>query len=433
MSEIAIKAEGLSKLYHIGGPQEKYRNFRDTVAYTLTAPFRALRRLPGIGSPSPCESIWALRNVSFEVQQGEVLGLIGPNGSGKSTLLKVLSRITEPTEGRAELRGRVGSLLEVGTGFHPELTGRENIYLSGTILGMRRTEINRRLDEIVAFSEIGKFIETPVKHYSSGMYLRLAFAVAAHLEPEILLVDEVLAVGDASFQNKCLGKMQNVAAAGRTVLFVSHNMGAIQALCTRGIVMRAGSLEYAGPIENAISNYLSSVPVASHETFAKRVGAMPPRDAWFTGIRFLTEERMEVSKALSGQSLLVELDYLAVAPDIKLDFAIGIYAAAGDNLLHFSTRYAAPILSKLPAAGRVICRIPKLPLPAGRYRLNLGMHCGVEQLDHIVGAATLVVEAGNFYGTGKTPPAMYSKVLVDHEWGVNGATSVASATPNSTA
>ena len=427
MSDPAIKAEGLSKLYRIGGKRESYRNFRDTVTNALTAPLRGLRLLSGGGSKSSFEIIWALKNVSFEVEPGEVLGIIGPNGSGKSTLLKILSRITEPTEGTAEIRGRVGSLLEVGTGFHPELTGQENIYLSGTILGMRRAEIERRFDEIVAFSEIEKFIDTPVKHYSSGMYLRLAFAVAAHLEPEILLVDEVLAVGDASFQSKCLSKMQNVAATGRTVLFVSHNMGAVQALCTRGIVMRAGSLQYVGPIDSAISTYLSGLPAASQETFAKRAGLMPPREAWFTGIRFLTDEGTEVCRALSGQSLLVELEYVAAKPDMKLHFTIGFNTAAGDNLMQFSTRYAAPTFPRLPAAGRVICRIPKLPLPAGQYRVGLAMHYGVETIDHIVGAATLEVEPGNFFGTGKIPPAMYSKVLVDHEWRLNGGTSAVSA------
>ncbi|MCJ7620698.1 MAG: ABC transporter ATP-binding protein, partial [Anaerolineae bacterium] len=222
MTDIAVHVENLSKQYRIGAPQARYKTLRESLVDMASAPVHRLRRL---GQPSPeNETIWALKDVSFDVKKGEVVGIIGRNGSGKTTLLKILSRITEPTEGHAEIKGRVGSLLEVGTGFHPELTGRENIYLNGAILGMKRAEIDERFDEIVAFSEIERFLDTPVKRYSSGMYVRLAFSVAAHLEPEILLVDEVLAVGDAAFQKKCLGKMGDVAREGRTGLFVSHNM-----------------------------------------------------------------------------------------------------------------------------------------------------------------------------------------------------------------
>ena len=227
MSDIVIRVDSLSKQYRIGGKQEGYRTLRDTLTETFVSPFRRARKLlrgHAYGAAELDEIIWALRDISFEVKRGEVVGIIGRNGAGKTTLLKILSRITEPTEGYAEIHGRVGSLLEVGTGFHPELTGRENIYLNGAILGMKKAEIERKFDEIVDFAEIEKFIDTPVKHYSSGMYVRLAFAVAAHMEPEILLVDEVLAVGDAAFQKKCLGKMGEVAEGGRTVLFVSHNM-----------------------------------------------------------------------------------------------------------------------------------------------------------------------------------------------------------------
>src|SRR5437868_5096454 len=239
-----IKVENLSKQYRIGTHLDTYRTLRDTIMAALAAPWRSLRRLPGLGSShessrdgkSAGEMFWALQNVSFEVQPGEVVGIIGRNGAGKSTLLKVLSRITEPTSGRVTLRGRVGSLLEVGTGFHSELTGRENIYLNGAILGMSQREIARKFDEFVAFAEVGPFLDTPVKRYSSGMYVRLAFAVAAHLEPEVLIVDEVLAVGDIAFQKKCLGRMADVSRSdGRTVLFVSHNMDAVQRLCGRAV------------------------------------------------------------------------------------------------------------------------------------------------------------------------------------------------------
>ena len=253
MSDIAIKVEGLGKQFRIGSP-ERYRTLRDTLTDTLTAPFRFLTN--DRSRIAPVETFWALKDISFEVKVGEVVGIIGRNGSGKSTLLKILSRITEPTEGHAEIHGRVGSLLEVGTGFHPELTGRENIFLNGAILGMKKADIRRKFDEIVAFSEVDKFIDTPVKHYSSGMYVRLAFAVAAHMEPEILIVDEVLAVGDVAFQKKCLGKMSDVAGEGRTVLFVSHNMGAIQKLCSKALWLQTGQLAAHGESGPVIRQYL---------------------------------------------------------------------------------------------------------------------------------------------------------------------------------
>jgi len=259
MADCAIRVSGLGKLYHIGARQAPYRTLRETLASTFAAPFRRLAAvLKGRASQSVQEEIWALKDVSFEVKPGEVLGIIGRNGAGKSTLLKILSRITEPTEGRAEVRGRMGSLLEVGTGFHPELSGRDNIYLNGAILGMKRTEIQRKFEEVVAFAEVDKFIDTPVKHYSSGMYMRLAFAVAAHLETEILLVDEVLAVGDAAFQKRCLGKMDDVAKHGRTVLFVSHNMPAVLRLCSRVLLLDAGRKAGEGPASEVAHAYLRS-------------------------------------------------------------------------------------------------------------------------------------------------------------------------------
>ncbi len=254
MSDIAIRVENLSKLYHLGARQQRHDTLRDA----LTGMFRRGHQSTNSQSTnSHSDDLWALKDVSFEVQRGEVVGIIGRNGAGKSTLLKILSRITEPTSGRAEIHGRVGSLLEVGTGFHPELTGRENIYLNGAILGMRRAEIERKYDEIVAFSGVEKFLDTPVKRYSSGMYVRLAFAVAAHLEPEILMVDEVLAVGDADFQKKCLGKMGEVASQGRTVIFVSHNMGMITSLCSRALLLDAGQVVTQGTASETVLAYFS--------------------------------------------------------------------------------------------------------------------------------------------------------------------------------
>jgi lipopolysaccharide transport system ATP-binding protein len=258
-SDLAIQVENLGKRYRIGAKQEPYGTLRDTLARTATAPYRALRSTlrrsrNGAAFAKPNE-LWALKGVSFEVRRGEAVGVIGRNGAGKSTLLKTLSRITEPSTGYADINGRVGSLLEVGTGFHPELTGRENIFLNGAILGMKRAEIMAKFDEIVSFAEVERFIDTPIKYYSSGMYLRLAFSVAAHLEPEILLVDEVLAVGDMAFQKKCMGKMEDVTAEGRTVLFVSHNLGAVKELCKTSIVLKDGAVGFHGPVVEGITYY----------------------------------------------------------------------------------------------------------------------------------------------------------------------------------
>ena len=261
MSDWAIQAETLGKQYHIGAERVAYRTLRDQMADVFAAPFRRASKLlrgQATGAAELDETIWALRDVSFEVGRGEIVGIIGHNGAGKSTLLKLFSRITEPTEGYADIRGRVASLLEVGTGFHPELTGRENVYLNGAILGMTRAEIHRKFDEIVAFAEVAKFIDTPIKHYSSGMTLRLAFAVAAHLEPEILVIDEVLAVGDAAFQKKCINKMEDVGRHGRTILFVSHNMPAVTRLCKRILLLEGGRLIEDGPAHKVVGTYLNT-------------------------------------------------------------------------------------------------------------------------------------------------------------------------------
>jgi lipopolysaccharide transport system ATP-binding protein len=255
-SEQAMTVERLGKQYRIGAPRQHYNTLREVLSASV---WRAAARLRGNGGAQPVPTIWALKDVSFDVRRGEVIGVIGGNGAGKSTLLKILSRITEPTEGEATVFGRVGSLLEVGTGFHPELTGRENIFLNGAILGMSRAHVARRFDEIIDFAGVGTFIDTPVRFYSSGMYVRLAFAVAAHMEPDILVVDEVLAVGDAEFQKRCLGKMDDVSRDGRTVLFVSHNLDALQRLCTRGLLLRRGSLVADGPVSSVVGTYRSMI------------------------------------------------------------------------------------------------------------------------------------------------------------------------------
>ncbi len=305
MQPYALQVHSISKRYPIGGPQKAYGTLRDTLTEMAGAPKRLaksiLKRKPK--NPDDNPNIWALKDISFEVEKGDVVGLIGRNGAGKSTLLKVLSRITEPTEGYADLYGRIGSLLEVGTGFHPELSGRENIYLNGAILGMKREEIRRQFDAIVEFAEVAKFVDTPVKHYSSGMYLRLAFAVAAHLQTEILLVDEVLAVGDLSFQRKCLGKMGDVANEGRTVLFVSHNMGAVRSLCKRGVVLDQGKVLEIGDVGSAIATYYklsASTDIRGHEAVlsGKSAGFAPVTLSSHTGSTIQQEEAFEVSTIL---------------------------------------------------------------------------------------------------------------------------------------
>lgn len=322
MSDIAIRIEGLGKQYHIGGRQERYRTLRDTLAEVFMAPVRRAGKLlrgQTTGAAELDEVFWALQDISFEVRRGEVVGIIGRNGAGKSTLLKILSRITEPTTGFAEIRGRVGSLLEVGTGFHPELTGRENIYLNGAILGMKRGEIERQFDAIVAFAEVERFIDTPVKHYSSGMYLRLAFAVAAHLEPEILLVDEVLAVGDARFQRKCLNKMQDVGQHGRTVFFVSHNMPAITRLCERTILLDEGRILQDGPSHKVVSTYLNAgsgtTAVREWPDPAKAPGSEVAR---LRAVRVRTEDGRTTDVVDIRQPVGIEMEYEVLKPGYVL-------------------------------------------------------------------------------------------------------------------
>jgi lipopolysaccharide transport system ATP-binding protein len=350
MSQIAISCEKLGKLYRIG-EMESYFALRYTLSKWLSAPVRMLRR-GGMGSTNgKCEEIWAIKNVSFEVQHGEVVGLIGRNGAGKSTLLKILSRVTKPTEGRAQLRGRIGSLLEVGTGFHPELTGRENVFLNGAILGMRKSEIRRKFDQIVAFAEVEKFIDTPIRHYSSGMMVRLAFAVAAHLEAEILLVDEVLAVGDMDFQKKCLGKIKDVSSAGRTVIFVSHNLSAIAALCSRGLLIDHGVLVKDAETSQVISEYHAHClgrPEADGDLRSRpRTGS---RKAIFTSIRLqpLTSATGEPAVARPGCDLRVEVEIECCQAVRGLCVDLTIYDPAGYRLVDVSTEKKATFLDFHP-------------------------------------------------------------------------------------
>lgn len=311
----AIQVRGLGKKYRIGGPQEKYLTFRDAITNSFKAPFKRF------SFPGALPEFWALKNVSFDVEQGEIVGIIGRNGAGKSTLLKILSRITTPSEGTVDLYGRVGSLLEVGTGFHPELTGRENIFLSGSILGMKKREIGDKLDEIVKFSEIEKFLDTPVKRYSSGMYIRLAFAVAAHLDTEILLVDEVLAVGDAQFQKKCMGKMEDVATKeGRTICFVSHNMGAIQRLCNRTLLLSEGQITEDGQTASVIEQYLALGLLFQGERVWKNLNEAPGDEiVRMTAVRAMNNQKKVTSQFSVREPIYIEIEFSPLKNDVVLD------------------------------------------------------------------------------------------------------------------
>ncbi len=372
MSEFAIRAEGLSKQYRIGAAPEKYRTLRETLAGVVKAPFRRLRGQ----LPSTNAHIWALKDVSFTVEQGQVLGIIGRNGAGKSTLLKVLSRVTEPTEGEVEIHGRVGSLLEVGTGFHPELTGRENIYLNGAILGMRRAEIERKFDEMVDFSGVEQFIDTPVKRYSSGMYLRLAFAVAAHLEPEILVVDEVLAVGDAEFQRKCLGKMDEVAGQGRTVLFVSHNMSAILQLTREAILLEGGRIARRGPTGEVVDDYLSSGFSQSGERLW-RAEEVPAEAEPFCplALRVRNPQGTVVDTVRSTEPVTLEMAYTLARPITGLRIGIYLQTMRGELVFTtFDTDHSAlyeKYAQRGPGSYVSRCTIPADLLNEGRYLLGV--------------------------------------------------------------
>lgn len=378
MNNIAVRVENMSKQYHIGKRQEGYKTLRDTLADAFVAPFRKVGKLlhgHAAGAAELDETIWALKDVSFEVKQGEVLGIIGRNGAGKSTLLKILSRITEPTTGFAEIRGRVGSLLEVGTGFHAELTGRENIFLNGAILGMTKAEINRKFDEIVAFSEVEKFIDTPVKHYSSGMYLKLAFAVAAHLEPEILIVDEVLAVGDARFQKKCLSKMQDVGKTGRTVIFVSHNMLAISRLCERIILLRDGQMAMDGPPLTVVSSYLDEgTEKRALREWDDPENAPGDKTVRLRAVRMLTEDGAVTDTVLTNQPFRLEMEYEVLLSGNWLVPNFNLYNEEGIKI--FTTIDIEPEWRQRPRpAGRYIssASIPGNLLSDGKVFVNAAM------------------------------------------------------------
>lgn len=420
MSDVAVRIEKLGKRYKVG-TTIGYRTLRSVISNAARHPFSFARRQLAGGSLDG--TFWALRDVSFEIKRGDRVGLIGRNGAGKSTLLKILSRITEPTEGRAELRGRVGSLLEVGTGFHPELTGRENIYLSGAILGMSRADISRRFDEIVAFAEVDKFLDTQAKHYSSGMHTRLAFAVAAHLEPEILIVDEVLAVGDVAFQEKSLGKMGEVARGGRTVLFVSHNMSAIANLCTVAYQLEGGRVVASGDPSTVIKSYMSAnrAPTTGLRERRDRTGDGQLR---FTAVGMLDDQGQPAGIVSTGQDVALALDYEAPpggAPLERVTVSVEVYGMLGDLLLYCQNEMAGTPFATLAPRGRLLCRFTRLPLVPGRYDVTIKADVRGGLADRIAHAGQIVVsEGGDFFGTRRLPPYNDRGVLVPQAWSSAG-------------
>ncbi len=403
----AIIVDRLSKCYRLGLEEPRYPTLREALAGAIKSPVRRFRSLMEQGTAA--DTFWALREVSFEVAPGEVVGIIGRNGAGKSTLLKILSRITEPTDGCATLRGHVASLLEVGTGFHPELTGRENIYLNGAILGMRKAEIDRKFDAIVEFAEISKFLDTQVKRYSSGMYVRLAFAVAAHLEPEILIIDEVLAVGDAQFQKKCLGKMQDAARGeGRTVLFVSHNMSAVRSLCHSCCLIENGQLTLRGSADECVTRYLSA-------TFSEDLQATvvcPASDAplRITSATILCDG-LPTPHMDMGSQLTVQVNFESDVPVHQPRIGLVVSTPEGERLINTNNRFQP---SEDPGAplcrGTMTCRLGRVPLVGGRYCVSLFLGDHVHDTHVIENALSFEVIERDIWGNGKVPPRNVSRL-----------------------
>jgi len=396
----AIQVDNIGKVYQIAHQAAPSNSFREALTAMAKAPFRRFRQLRGTDDTT--EDFWALRNVSFEIDRGDVVGIIGRNGAGKSTLLKILSRIVEPTEGQATLRGRIASLLEVGTGFHPELSGRENIYLNGSILGMRKREIDAKFDNIVEFAEIQRFLDTPVKRYSSGMYVRLAFAVAAHLDPEILVVDEVLAVGDAEFQKRCLGKMQDLASGGgRTVLFVSHNMAAIRTLCSKGILLRGGRVEMLGTSDAVVDGYLA--PTSAREPVSVRFKRPSEARIWMTQVSLNVDGELSTTAPM-GASLSLTVEFDTQTPLRHPRFGYILQSSSGERLLNSNNRFQpSPSFERPVSQGVIECDLGAPPLLPGYYTFSFWL--GDTERDHHVELESLSFEIieRDLWGLGKTP------------------------------
>jgi lipopolysaccharide transport system ATP-binding protein len=406
-----IEVRNLSKKYQLGTGISPEGNIREVIMEALLKPWIAPRR-PAENSDrsSQSRSLWALKDINLEIEEGEVLGIIGHNGAGKTTLLKILSRITDPTEGYAKVRGRLASLLEVGTGSHPELTGRENIYLNGAILGMRKAEIDAKFEEIVEFSEIREFLDTPVKRYSTGMFVRLAFAVAAHLDPEILVVDEVLAVGDTAFQRKCIGKMGEVSRGGRTVLFVSHNLSAVESLCRRGIVLRQGRLVFSGTAKEAIAYYLQHLgdQGSNSQSHIIELSGLPRSAPWAPYLKrmeFYTDDGRPLDRGLRlGARLKIRVVFDLRTTTPSFEVKLGFDNAYGQRIFCAYSAFepTRPLESRCGEAA-FVCDIPSFTLMPGEYRIGLTLYVGNGRVDVLDEAARLTVLPTDFYGTGKAP------------------------------
>jgi len=416
----SIKVQGIGKVYQLAHQSTLHTSFREALTSAALAPLRRFRQLRG--TDASMEDFWALRDISFSVEPGEVVGIVGGNGAGKSTLLKILSRITEPTEGRAVLRGRIASLLEVGTGFHPELSGRENIFLNGAILGMKRREIIAKFDAIVAFAEVEKFLDTPVKRYSSGMYVRLAFAVAAHLEPEILIVDEVLAVGDAEFQKRCLGKMKEISEAGaRTVLFVSHNMAAVSALCTRALLLSHGSLKADGSPASVIQDYLIPATVDVEGGADLRAAEGRPRGVTpvFTSLRVLGPSGKQAAALLPGDPVSIELSLSLARPLRAPRIGVGVNNARGDRIFALATYLSPQPVARLSGDASIEASFRLPPLYPGRYSLDISLSAEEGPfIDQVEGAAAFEVVQDGYLGSSHPYFPEMGMVLVPSTWKV---------------
>jgi lipopolysaccharide transport system ATP-binding protein len=412
MPDVAVRAENLGKQYRIGERPVPYRTLRETVAMALRMPWQSSvsRSLAARG-----QELWALQDVSFEVRRGEVLGLIGPNGAGKSTLLKVLGRVTEPTVGRAEVWGRVGSMLDVGVGFHPELSGRENVYLNGAILGMRRTEVQRRFAEIIDFAGLDAFVDTPVKHYSSGMYMRLAFAVAAHLDTEVLFIDEVLAIGDASFQKKCLGTMTRVAGEGRTIIFVSHNMPPILALCHRALRLEHGRIMEEGAPRDIVRRYLDQQLASAIEPLEERRDRSGDGSARITSIRI---ENGDGDPVITSRSRVkFTIGYRSEGPLLRPQFVVTVLDELDIGLFVLHNEFVGGLGETLPAEGYVTCLTDPINLTPGRCAVHVELLRGNVRADFVPHASSFEVGIDDVYGTGMIMPTRnWALCVLGQKW-----------------
>ena len=410
-----IAVENLGKEYRVGATLGDYGRLTEELSRTAG---RLLRRPSD--APSSTREFWALRDVSFTVNEGEVVGIVGRNGAGKTTLLKILSRITSPTRGRAVVHGRVASLLEVGTGFHTELTGRENVYLNGAILGMRRREIDAKFDDIVEFAEVQRFIDTPVKRYSSGMAVRLAFAVAAFLEPEILFIDEVLSVGDQAFQQRCLGRMGEIAGSGRTILFVSHNLASVSALCSRGILLDGGGVVRDGDAEDVITDYIATVQTQGAETIEHREDRQG--DGRLRVVQGILQST-DGGSARTGQDARLRLGYRTTALGCPVSVAISVEGPLGEPVFLCSSKVSGADLVLESESGELVCDLPALPLLPGRYSLSVYVEVSGVLADWVRSALFFDVYEDDVFGTGRLPPTTHGRVYVNHDWAVHAVDS----------